>query len=285
MVPRAYGPILCRIVESNVATTGIRRFKYVVREVTIGDASNTVIPTDVPNGFEYNKVWNLAELANDANYSSGLYRPGLPGTFKLQAVENDAIVAVYVSSSSNGNVWAFFNRAGEFDGECTDPLTDGGDGDGGGGGGSLTGTVWLEATGTMQASFGTGSRCDGNALNITTNNLPVTWPTSLDSFIALRANTHPQGFTLDVLNNAEALQVQSALANAQIEWTWTSGSRANVTATSGTLSSGGSVAGDRTLFWGTDANGTDLWTPSWSSVAPTSADLGVGDSFSFRIQG
>lgn len=140
-VPRAYGPITCRIVESNVPTAGIRRFKYVVKEVTISDAVNGVTSIDVPNGFEFNAVWNLAEACNDADYSSGIYREGLPGTFKLQPIKDDAVVAVYVNSTASGNVWAWFDRAGEFDGECTDPLTDGEDG----GGGNLTfGTVFIQ---------------------------------------------------------------------------------------------------------------------------------------------
>ena len=82
----------------------------------IGDGDQTAVILDVPNGMTFDRVWNLAEIANDADYSSGIDRDELPGTFELQPIPTGAVVAVWFGSTSSGNIWAWFDRAGEFDG-------------------------------------------------------------------------------------------------------------------------------------------------------------------------
>jgi len=141
--PRWFGPIACRVTDSDPIAGFPNRWKYQVEEINFQNARLVTAPSGL---FESTHVYNLAEYGNDSTTSSGITRSTLPGTFDVQRVPDGALVMVYVAETQEASAdgapcAAVFDRAGEFDGNCT--ALDGGDG---GGGGSLAAKFTFEGT-------------------------------------------------------------------------------------------------------------------------------------------
>tara|TARA_R110000796_G_scaffold35691_1_gene91547 strand:- start:763 stop:1224 length:462 start_codon:yes stop_codon:yes gene_type:complete len=114
--PRWYGPITCKITVITAGTSG--QWIYTVAEVLF---STDEVSALVTGGFASDHVVNLAERDNTSTSHSGIDPADLAGTFDLQPIPVDAVVACYVSNNGNATnpntVW--FNRPGEFYGTCT----------------------------------------------------------------------------------------------------------------------------------------------------------------------
>lgn len=127
---RYYGPIVCEINGASQLNTNGKRYIYDVKEVRFGDDYLSQV---VQDGFEHDRVVNLAEFGNTATTESGLTIADLPGSYRIQRIPNDTIVPVYVAPTGNASrpFVAWFDRAGEFDGNCAQNI-DGGEGGGAG---------------------------------------------------------------------------------------------------------------------------------------------------------
>jgi len=129
--PKHYGPIVCKVVDAQFQEDGQdtnkRLFSYHVREVEITQTSDQGLEWDVvADGFSWTEVMNLAEFDNTTTQSSGVDHDDLPGDFKLRNVPVGTVVDVFLSPSSDpgnsnqaaGHIFAWFNRPGEFSGDC-----------------------------------------------------------------------------------------------------------------------------------------------------------------------
>ena len=132
---RYYGPIVCEI-NGGTQLSGLgKRYLYDVREIRFDD---DYLAQVVQDGFEHDRVVNLAEFGNTATTESGLTIENLPGSYRIQRIPNDTVVPVFVAPTGNATrpFVAWFDRAGEFDGNCAENI--GGPDEGGGGGTTYT---------------------------------------------------------------------------------------------------------------------------------------------------
>lgn len=113
--PRWYGPIVCQITDSTQISLG--KYRYTVREVRFSTPETYAA---VSNGFESDRVVNLAERDNGVDSVSGLDPELLPGSYALRKIPDEAIVACFVAANNDATnpntVW--FDRPGEFFGGC-----------------------------------------------------------------------------------------------------------------------------------------------------------------------
>lgn len=125
---RYYGPIVCKVNGHSALDANGNRWLYEVTEVQFDDDTTA---TPVVAGFAHLRVVNLAEFGNNATKESGLDIANLPGSFRLQPIPSGTLVDVFVAPTSDATnrLVAYFNRPGEFDGDCTASLT-GGEGGG-----------------------------------------------------------------------------------------------------------------------------------------------------------
>jgi len=106
---------MCTVVDRTAISSG--KYRYEVEEITF---SGPEVFATADDGFESERVINIAESDNDTESHSGIDPEDLPGGFELRRTPIGAVVAVWVAANGDATneVTAWFDRPGEFFGAC-----------------------------------------------------------------------------------------------------------------------------------------------------------------------
>ena len=253
--PRFYGPILCKVTDSQRhegSGSTIARYSYTVREINM---TRTTLPSivfaEVSDGFSWTECLNVAEFDNTTTTSSGVAHADLPGTYELKPIPVGTVVDVFTSQTAETPyLFAWFNRPGEFDGSCESS--------------SLAGETVLDTF--------TSSGASSNWIWRSANN----WWNRLDAGSGAWSSTSSTTGTYLKIDNGSRISRSGIVFSAGDPGGWPTNARVRLTVTP-------SSGGVKTAIEGTPAGaGDSIWDwvdASGSTTTFTTAEIESGGTF------